>query len=368
MPNSKKLVIYLPDLVGGGVPILYLRLAPYFSAAGYSVRFLVNQNKGELVESLAPGIDVIELGASRQLFALPRLIPFLKKEKPDILLSAIEHMHIMASLARLFVRSNTRHIVTQHNPLSQQAQRPGLDFKLLPLLYRLVLPFADAIVAVSKGVADDMAQRAPLDRKRVEVLYNGVVTDDFDIRASQPLPTNWPQSDGPILITVGRLAPQKDHITLLRAVAAVKRLPPPDLVFVGTGNLREKLAALASELGIGDRVHFLGYSDNPLPAVKNADLFVLSSIYEGFGLVLVEALACGTPVVSTNCPHGPDEILDGGRYGRLTRVGDHLALARAIEETLDNPPDRELLKQRGRQFSVRQCAEQHITLFERVLA
>lgn len=367
MANRRKVTIYLPDLIGGGVPILYLKLAPWLIKAGFDISFLVNKKRGELADSIPPGIEVIELGASRQLTALPKLVRFLRANQPDLILTAIEHMHVITILARLLVRPKTRHVMTQHNPLSQQAMRPGLDFKVLPLLYRLTAPFANAIVAVSKGVGDDMAKHAHLRRDRIQVIYNGVVDEHFDDAMNAPLPANWPQTDAPIILNIGRLAAQKDQRTLLRALAKLNGKPEPHLVILGSGPLEQELRQLAVELGIDHRLHLLGYSDAPLAALKAADIFVLSSIYEGLGLVLIESLACGTPVVSTNCPYGPEEILDGGKYGRLTPVGDADALARAIEETLSDPPDPAVLSQRGREFSVEHCAQEYAELFDRVL-
>lgn len=362
-----KLVIYLPDLHVGGVPIVYIRLIPSLIALGVDVSILVNRRSGELIDRLPPSVDVLELGVDRQLKALPKLVPFLKEHKPDIILTAIEHMHIMTVLARLASGSKVKHLAVQHNPLSQQAKRPGLTFKILPVLYRFLLPLANGIAAVSKGVADDLSARAGIARSRIDVCYNGVVDARFDGLSEGELPPAWPETTSPLLINVGRFARQKDQQTLLRAFALVRSQPSPELVLLGGGEDEGRLRELARELGVDQRVHFLGYCANPLPAIKAADVFVLSSIYEGHPLVLLEALALGTPVVSTNCPYGPSEILADGKFGHLAPVGRPDALAEAIEKSLANPADKTELMAHGRAFTVENSAEQHVEIFKSLL-
>lgn len=360
------LVIYLPDLSGGGAERLYLGLAPAFIEAGLDVTFLLDREGGELLGSVPAGARVVSLGASRQLAALPRLVRLLRRTRPDLLLSAMEHMNVMSVLARRVSGTRTKIVVSQHNALSEQAKRPGLKHRAVPLLYRLALPSAAAIVAVSRGVADDMARRAHVARDRIEVIYNGAIRPDFERALGEATPAGWPQS-GRVILSVGRLVAQKDHATLLRAVARLPADRVTHLVLLGEGPLRPELEALGRELGIAERLHMPGFLANPLPAMARADLVVLSSRFEGFGLVLAEALACGTPVVSTACPYGPAEILEDGRYGALVPVGMPAAMADAIAATLETPADRDRLRARGRSFSIERCAADYLSLFERVL-
>jgi len=365
LPRS--LVIYLPDLSGGGTERLYLGLAPLFQAAGFRVTFLLDRKEGELLGNVPAGIDVIALNARRQIEALPRLIHFLRCNRVDLFLSAMEHMNIMAVLARILTRSSTRLVVTQHNNLSSQAARKALKFRVLPKLYQLIAARADALVAVSQGVADDMARCANIPGERINVIYNGAIRADFDMALREPLPPFWPEK-GAVLLTVGRFVPQKDHATLLRAFARIPRQKAAWLVLLGEGPLRGEIEALARQLGIADRLLMPGFVQNPLPAMARADAVVLSSRFEGFGLVLAEALACGTSVVSTDCPHGPAEVLDHGRYGRLVPVGDPETLATAIVATLEEQsPDRAGNSMRGRLFSIERCAQNYLTLFNHLL-
>ena len=363
---GRSLVLYLPDLSGGGTERLLVGLAPAFLEAGLTVTFLLDRQRGMLLETVPDGVGIVELGAHRQIAAIPRLVRYLRKAEPDLLLTSMEHASVVAVGAQALAGVRTRIVVSQHNALSKQAAQRGVKYAILPSLFRLALPRAAAIVAVSEGVADDLAERARLPRRKVEVIYNGAIRPDFDRVLGQPLDVEWPET-GPVVLAVGRLVPQKDHATLLRAVALLAQTRSIQLVILGEGPLRADLEALSHELGIAERVRLPGFAPNPLPAMSRADVVALSSKFEGFGLVLAESLACGTPVVSTDCPYGPAEILGNGEFGTLVPVGEPAALAAALEATLDTPHDRAALTAQGRSFSVERCAASYLELFERIL-
>jgi glycosyltransferase involved in cell wall biosynthesis len=364
--RSRSLAIFLPNLSGGGSERLQLDLAPLFIAAGLDVAFLLGAAEGPLLTQVPAGARVVSLNAPRQLSALLPIVRYLRSARPDILLVNTEHTAIISLWARAIARSPTRIIVCQHNAFSAQAQRKHWQFRILPILFRLFLGWADRIIAVSGGVADDLSARSGVARGRITVIYNGVVGQDFERKNAAPVEHRWFGKGTPVIVAAGRLVEQKDFATLIEAFAVVARKTDARLVLLGEGPLRAPLQALAQALGIAGRIDMPGFCSNPLPYLREAALVVLSSRWEGFGMVLAEALACGTPVVSTDCPHGPAEILDHGRYGRLTPVGDPAALAEAIIATLDAPPSRESMRSRGYLFTTRASADRYLELFDAI--
>lgn len=362
--RRRSVAIYLPDLSGGGAERLHINLAPAFVSAGYDVIFLLDRRGGQLLGKVPQGCSIVSLEAPRQLKAVFALTRYLRRSPPDLLVANMEHMNVMALAARALARSRVRIIVTQHNAVSEQAKRPSWQFRILRPLYTAFLGSADAVVAVSAGVADDLARFARLDRSRIDVIYNGVVAADHEQRALREPNYDCFTSLGPVIVAVGRLTAQKDFATLLRALAEIRSKTRPHLLLLGEGPLRNELQDLAQSLGVAEHVTMPGFAEDPLPAIRAAKLLVLSSRFEGFGNVLAEALGCGTPVVSTDCPHGPAEILGDGRYGTLVPVGDNVAMARAIEAQLSRQPDRDALLARGLDFSVDACAAAYLGLFE----
>lgn len=364
MTSGLKIDVYLPDLSGGGAERLHVALVPELAAAGNDVRFLLNRRSGDLLNQLPDDRRVISLNASRQLSALQRLVAHLRSDTPDVLLVNMEHMTITALIAKMIARVKTRIIAIQHNTLSEQAKRPSLKFRALPLLFRFLLPYADKVVAVSAGVADDLSATCGLDRTKVSVIYNGVIDRDFGRRMAQTPAHPWfADQDVPVIVAVGRMVEQKDFATLIRAFARVRQRTRARLLILGEGPLRNQLEALVADLNLRDHVAMPGFVQNPLSYMRTATLLVMSSQFEGFGNVLVEALACGTPVVSTDCPHGPAEILERGKYGELVACGDSEAMANAICRALSSQSDQDSLRKRGLSFSVETCAQSYLSLF-----
>lgn len=392
---STRVALLLLSLTGGGVERSTLRLAREFVRRGIAVDLLVCRPHGELRDAVPDGVRLVTLAdsgtlagrltalraagrdwpallrpvvltihASRALRHLPALVRYLQTERPAALLAAKTPVNLMALWARRLAGVPVRLVLSERAQLSAvaTADRPAKR-SALPRLVARFYPEADAIVTVSGGVADDLAGLTGIARQRMTVIYNPVVGDDFAARAAAIAPHPWLEDGGaPVLLAVGRLHWQKDYPTLLRAFATLRQTRPARLLILGEGPQRSALQSLATELGVTEYVAMPGFGPNPLAAMSRAAAFVLTSRAEGFGNVLAEALACGCPVVSTDCPSGPREILDGGRYGRLVPVGDAGALATALAETLYSASDRDALACRGNAFSVARAADAYLSL------
>jgi glycosyltransferase involved in cell wall biosynthesis len=331
-----KIALLAPDLDGAGAQRVMLDLAAGLSEAGADVELVVVRAEGPLRTAIPPGVRLVDLGARRAATALPALARYFRRARPSAAVACLNHVNVITVLAAQLARTQTRVVVTQHNQLSTATRhKTTLRARLLPRF--LAVPFrrADAIVAVSSGVADDLAVTLGIARAAIKVIYNPIDFARLRFAAQQPGDVDWPRGDGPRIVAAGRLTPQKDFATLLEAVALV---PEVRLLVLGEGHEKARLDALVDQLGLADRVRLAGFVDNPFPAFAASDLFVLSSRWEGLPTVLIEALALAPRVVATDCPSGPREILDGGAFGHLVGVGDPAALAAAIRDALANPP------------------------------
>jgi len=238
---------------------------------------------------------------------------------------------------------------------------PQRRSRWIPALARRLYPWADEIIAVSHGVADDLARVLKLPRERIRVIHNPVVTDQLYQKAREAPDHPWFAAGAPpVVLGVGRLDPEKDFALLIEAFSILEKKRRVRLVVLGAGPERNALNSLIQELGISDSVELPGFVENPFSYMAGSAVLALTSWFEGLPNVLIEAMACGTPVVAVDCPSGPREILEGGRYGRLAPVGDAKALAHAIEETLDHPPQPETLRSAVMRFSADAVAKDYL--------
>jgi glycosyltransferase involved in cell wall biosynthesis len=360
--TAPRMGIFLPSLEGGGVERVYTNLANRFVASGFAVDMILLWARGPYLADLDARIRVVDLGVRSKAQAIPALARHLHRDPPEVLLSAMDIANVVALIASRLSRRRIRLVVTCHIHFSAQT-RQGRRFQdwALPWLARLLYPGADRIVAVSRGVAVDLAKVLRLPEERIEVIYNPIALDTLCAKAAMHCEHPWLQEgEPPVLLSVGRLNAQKDYPTLFRAVAELRQTRDLRLIVLGEGPERAALEQLADDIGISDILAMPGFVDNPFAYMRQAHLFVLSSRWEGFGLVIVEALACGCPVLSTDCPSGPGEILEGGKYGRLTPVGDASQMAQAIEASLDAPEDPEVLMARARDFELNRIARTYL--------
>ena len=340
-----------------------VNLSNEIAARGYVVDLVLVTAAGPYLEEVADGVRVVDLGAASVTRSVPALVRYFRQAKPSLVISALSHANLVAIFARMLARIPARVIISERSVLFAPWM-PKVVFKerVVRWSMKFLYPFADGIVAISRGVQDDIEKWVALPPGRVKTIYNPVVTKELTKLAAAPVPHPWLEDDRvPVILGAGRLTAQKDFPTLIKAFAIVRKQRPCRLVILGEGELRGKLEALVAELGLSGDVLMPGFIDNPFPWMKGADLFVFSSIFEGLGGVLIQAMACGTPVISTDCPSGPSEILEDGKWGRLVPVGDVAALAMAIELTLDEPqhPD---VRQRAAFFSDKRSTDDYLAV------
>jgi exopolysaccharide biosynthesis WecB/TagA/CpsF family protein len=358
------LAFYFHDLSGGGVERMRLSLAAALLRRGVRVTLILHRAAGDLGGLVPPGAAVVELGGRRTLADLPRLIGAVRRLRPDVLFSSLDHNNVVAMLAWAIARPRTSLVICQHNALSEEAgPRQALRYRLVPFLYRWLNRRADRVLAVSSGVAAELAAMAGIAPSRLVVVHNPVVDARFEARGPSPAPHPWLADPAwRTFVFAGRLVPQKDPETALRALACLAAGARTRLLVLGQGPLEPGLRRLAAALGVADRVAFAGFVPDPLPWIEHAAGLVLSSRHEGFGNVIVEALALGTPVIATDCPHGPGEILEGGIHGVLVAPGDAAAIAGAMAQDLRARFPAAACRERALAFTAESCAERHVRL------
>jgi glycosyltransferase involved in cell wall biosynthesis len=341
MTADRTIAFFLPLLTAGGAERVTLNLAQGITERGLRVDLVLAAAEGPFRDQVPPAVRLVDLRAGRVLRSLIPLSSYLRRERPRVLFSQMDHANLVALWAAKLARRATPVVVTVHNTMSQATRQEGrLAESLWPPLLRTFYPWAASVVAVSRGAADDLARTAGLPRDRIEVVYNPVITPAMMALAGQAPDHPWfAPGQPPVIVGVGRLTRQKDFPSLIRAFAEVRRLRTAHLIILGEGEDRTALETLVTELGLTADVALPGFRENAMAYLAGSALFVLSSAWEGLPTVLIEALAAGTRVVSTDCPSGPREILQEGRLGALVPVGDATALAEAMIEALDRPGD-----------------------------
>jgi len=361
------LAIFLMDLGGGGAERVMLNLARGFSEKGLAVDLVLVQTEGVYLTQLPPQIRVVEFKKSRLMASIPDLVRYLRQTQPTVLMSALEDTNFVALWAKKLAGVATQVIVTVHNHLSNEAKyATQLKRQLTPHLVKLFYPWADNVVAVSQGVADDLLDLG-LPAHKINVVYNPIVTSELAEKAQEPVAHPWFLNEQPpVILGIGRLTKQKNFSMLIRAFGQVREHYPVRLAILGEGEEQAELKALVNQLNLSEHVAFLGFVDNPYAYLARAAVLVLSSLWEGFGNVIVEAIAVGTPVVSTNCRSGPAEILNHGEYGSLVSVENIKEMADAIVATIQSVPDQAMLKQRSQEFTLEKAVERYEALLETV--
>jgi glycosyltransferase involved in cell wall biosynthesis len=361
-PN-KRIAIVLPDLRGGGAEVLRLRLAKALAEKGYQPEFWLRRLRGELLSTAALQFPVFDLKASRIRSMFRPLLQTWQERQPVAVLVDMWPNTVVGALCfwllklRKKIGVRSRLMLCDHNTLSLTPEAQGwFRRQVMGRSIAFSYPCADTRVAVSNGVADDLVAISGIPRAKFEVIYNCGFSSIEDDELENP----WPPGKLKLLM-VGSLKKQKHHRLAIEALAKLNR-PDICLAIVGEGGLRSSLEELARDLGVENKVLMPGFEPNVQRWYRHADVFMLTSRWEGFGIVLLEALQNGLQIVSTDCRSGPAEILENGRYGRLVPVGDSDALVRAIQECVTLPIPAEQLKQRASDFSLDRIADQYIRL------
>lgn len=361
--SGKRVAFYCPtpDIPhGGGAERVMVMLAGAVAAAGHRVDFAFNRF-GPCWQSLDPSVRRVALGSSRRGALLP-LVRHVREQRPEVLFSTCFSGNVMALLAHLSTGRSARAVVRLESCFSRYLESPSLRTRLLARVLAGLLPAADAVIAQCDAMAQDLAERVPQVADRIVSVRNPV--DVAAIREMSRMDPAHPWLDRPraepTVLAVSRLIPVKDIPTLLRAVAELNRVRRVRLVVLGEGPDRDALLELRRELDLSDRVDFVGRVPNPYAYMARADVVAHSSRYEGLGNSLVEAMACGTPVASTDYRVGAREILQCGRLGPLAPVGDHPALARAIGEALASPVDPALLRRAAQRHDLPVSIAEHL--------
>lgn len=323
-----------------------VNLANGIAELGYPTDMVLFERSGTYLDQLHPSIRIVDLGVSRALWAAKPLSDYFEREQPKAVLGAMEHVN--AAIYQAWKKHRDIVFVpTIRNHISQEAKGMGLKKRIEFFLARQAYLHAHFTAAVSQGVADDAEAVLHLPKGLIKVIYNPVITPDLLEDAQKEPEHPWfKDRSTPIILGVGRLAPQKDFGTLMDAAAVVRESQPVRLLILGEGDERATLEQKIESMNAGSWISMPGFAKNPFSVMKNADLFVLSSKFEGLPGVLIQAMATGCPVVSTDCPSGPMEILKSGKYGRLVPVGDSQKMAGAILESLKSPiqPPKEALE------------------------
>ncbi len=332
-----KVALFITNLEGGGAERVLVTLANQFVRWGHQVDFLLANKVGIYLKEVSPEVNLIDFGVRRMKHSLKPLMRYLRAECPDGILSSLPYPNMLNVMAARLVRTRASVVVREANTPSLHSRRADLlKDRVFERLVKFWYPRADWVVAVSRGVQRDLLCYTRVPQERIVLIYNPSYTSRLLQLREQPVEHPWfAPGEPPVVLGVGRFYPQKDFATLLKAFALVRTSRPARLVILGEGPLRSELAALAQRLGIADSVSLPGFVENPFAYMRRASVFVLPSRYEGLPNVLIQAMACGCPVVSTNCPSGPEDILDNGRYGHLVPVGDVEAMAKAIVRVLE---------------------------------
>jgi glycosyltransferase involved in cell wall biosynthesis len=359
-----RLCVFVPSLVGGGAERVALNFVGEVRKYNLSVDLVVGSGIGELRDCVPANTKIFDLSRSKVSRCVGPFIRYLKQHCPSAVIAHMTHTNVIALGCNLVSRARSRVFVVEHTHFTTIQRSLGwVQRGLTRSWVRILYPRATKVIAVSEGVRADLLNRFRFCPELVRTLRNPIVTQEVIRKSKEEVPHRWLDDEKLVVyLGVGRLKPQKDFQTLIRAFARLGPESHARLIILGDGELRHELEKLCKHLGVGERVELTGFVHNPYALMRKAKALVLSSRYEGLPTVIIEALACGTPVISTRCPSGPEEILREGTDGFLVRVGDDDEMARAMREMATRTFDPERLISRGMDFSVEHATREYLRL------
>ncbi len=373
MSDKQKILFIRTTLGQGGADRVAVNLVNFLAREGFTVKLLLMKKEGEYLADIPHEVLICKKNVRNLWLFLPHLFRTIKAEKPDVVFSLDGGVNVLLGILAMIAHGPWKVVVSERNVLFPPG-KSRLKFFLLTVLKFITYRFADGITAVSEGVRQELIRTLKLPAQKIEVVYNPLVTDELVAKASEPVNHPWFQYPRaiPVIVHAGRFVYQKDHSTLIRAFAKVNKHLQCRLFLLGDGPLKTAMQNLAASLGVSDNIYFAGFDKNPYKYFAQCDAFVLSSRHEGMPGVLIQALACGAPVISTNCTFGPEEILGStGEYGILVPVEDANAMAQAITLVLSNAELKNKLKATARQavlkFTPGIAVNSYIHSFRRLL-
>lgn len=358
----KRIAFFIPSMVGGGAERVVVNLLKGMLSKDVSLDLVLVSATGAYMNQIPPQVRLVNLNTQRVITAIVPLISYLRENKPSVLISHLCHANVIAALAKELAFTDTQLILVEHDTLSV-SESEVFRARFVPPLMKLLYPHADKIIGVSEAVSRDLETQLGLKNGKVKTIYNPVVNSELIHQAKADLNHPWLQPNSPpVFLAVGRLTIKKDFSTLIKAFANLREKVTSRLIILGEGELRPELEAIINNLGIANDVSMPGFVENPYAFMSRASAFILSSLWEGLPTVLIEAMACGCPVISTDCPSGPREILADGKYGELVAVSDVMALSSAMLQVLKSPISKELSIQRAMYFSFERATSQYAAL------
>lgn len=329
----KKIAIVIPSLRGGGAEKVMVNIVKKLDKSRFDIKLVLIKKEGPYVNLIPNDIAIVDLNSERVRYSVFKLVRELNKFKPDVVLSTLGHLNLVLIAIRPLLKINPKIIVREANtPSKNMSELTKKKRIIFTYLYKYLYPKADYIIAQCKEMKKDIIHSFSIDERKIRYIYNPLdIQKIIDNREDK----NPYRSNEKNLISVGRLTYQKGFDILIDAFKIInEKFPSTHLTILGDGDLKEELKNKAKKLNISGKISFISFKENPYPYYYYADTYILSSRWEGFPNTLLEALACGTKVVATDCKSGPREILGNSEYGILVKEGDHLSLAEGISKSI----------------------------------